>query len=177
MCSRIYDVVSKLSQVERGGLTKQQATARVVNDFIHGSLSDVESLERSGQRMYTAAVTQHGKKVAAAKESLRKGSKTAGATLAALQCVLYECQYGATIYQSKVAPVPVPVATPLADEVRKLRQDVHSLRTETILLKQQPDVAMRERKRTAAAQIEAAAAQSEAAAARAEASSALEQLK
>ena len=54
LISRIFIILGDLDQEGRGGLSKQAALARVVNDIIRGSLPDSESLEYAGQYMQDA---------------------------------------------------------------------------------------------------------------------------
>ena len=147
---RVYSLVGKLEQ--RGGLNHQAALARVINDLMHGNLSDVESLETCGNDMWKTAVCRHGKCVKKAKERVRKARTEAGrlvnsTELAALHLAHYTCPWGATTNDRRSTPAPVRTADPLAAEVLKLRREATSLLSANNELKQKADSSKRDRER------------------------------
>ena len=166
LCSRIYSILGEIPIDKRGGLSKQAALARVVNDIIHGAIPDMESLETCGQEMWNTACR-------VAPGTWKKRDNTAkGDRRAELRRELYNCKRGAT------TPPGVPATPVLVPARRQPRSDVDidrdgiilQLQTEIIRLRQNPDVAKRERERADRADIDAASA-------RDEANDALQQLK
>lgn len=153
LISRVYAIVGKMDKTARGGLGEQAALARVINDFMHGCLPDVESLEQCGQEMWNTAVRDHGSNVKTLKERVRKARTDAGrlanaTELAALHLAHYTCQRGATTNDRRTTtPMTVHTADPLASEVLMLRREATSLLAANNELKRKADSSKRDRER------------------------------
>jgi hypothetical protein len=128
-----------LGPTERGGLSKQEALARVVNDIVHGIVEDIQSLERCGQEMWGTAVRNHGGKLGKAHAALSRAKSdeaksTMATELAKLDLILYECKRGATTPQSLAgqvgdtfqSPLPVPPRPPPASKRESRRMSALS---------------------------------------------------
>jgi hypothetical protein len=160
---RIYKVLGYRDKEQRGGRSKQAALARIVNDMLHGSIPDVESLEASGQGMCSTAVKNHGGNVDDREKQLKRTKVEASRqkhaeALAVLHRELCVCKHGATTPQvSGIAPVPVPERRPARTDVDIDRDGIIlELKTKLAAAEQLPNVAKRQRDRADAACVDAA---------------------